>query len=115
MSEFQEPAFQTTTTAGTPRWVGLAVIALAALSVLGVGVGFAAFNQAKSVGQTAEASLKQTNDQLGQRLAKSEEINQQLQSDLKVVTDKLNVTESDLVSARKQTKVAVVTYDKKLN
>lgn len=113
MSEFQEPVYPTTTTS-TPRWVGLAVILLGVTSLLGVGVGWAALNQAKSVAQSTESSLKQSNDALGQRLAKSEEINQQLQSDLKVVTDKLNVTESDLMSARQQTKAAVVAYDKKL-
>jgi hypothetical protein len=113
MSEFQEPVYQTTT-ASTPRWVGLAVILLGATSLLGVGVGWTALNQAKSVGQSAESSLKQSNDALSQRLAKSEETNQQLQSDLKVVTDKLNVTESDLVAARQQTKAAVVAYDRKL-
>jgi chromosome segregation ATPase len=59
--------------------------------------------------------VKQANDTLGQRLAKAEDQNQQLQSDLKVVTDKLNVTQGDLLAARKQTKSAVVAYDKKLN
>jgi hypothetical protein len=113
MSEFQEPVYQTTTT-GTPRWVGLAVIILGATSLLGIGVGWAALNQAKGVAQSTETSLKQSNDALSQRLAKSEEINQQLQSDLKVVTDKLNVTQSDLMSARQQTKAAVVAYDRKL-
>jgi hypothetical protein len=58
--------------------------------------------------------LKQTNDALNQRLQKSEDVNQQLQSDLKVVTDKLNVTQSDLEAARKQTKVVAATYNKKL-
>jgi hypothetical protein len=71
-------------------------------------------NEAKSTGQTAQASLKQTNDALNQRLQKSEDVNQQLQSDLKVVTDKLNVTQSDLEAARKQTKVVAATYNKKL-
>src|SRR4029077_11786565 len=51
---------------------------------------------------------------LNQRLAKSEELNQQLESDLKVVTDKLNVTHEDLVTARKQSKTAVGAVDKKL-
>jgi len=115
MSEFQEPNYQTTTTVGTPRWVGLAVVVLGVISILGVGVGYTALNQAKSVGQASEASLKQTNDALSQRLAKSEEANQQLQSDLKVVTDKLNVTQSDLMAARQQSKSAVVAYDRKLN
>jgi hypothetical protein len=58
--------------------------------------------------------LKQQNDALGQRLAKAEDENQQLGSDLKVVTDKLNVTQSDLIAARKQNKAAAVTYNKKL-
>ncbi|MGA2811037.1 MAG: hypothetical protein ABSG16_06540 [Candidatus Acidiferrum sp.] len=113
MSEFQEPVYQSTTS-GTPRWIGLAVIVLAAISLAGLGLGWSALNQAKSVAQSSEASLKQSNDALSQRLAKAEESNQQLQSDLKVVTDKLDVTQSDLVAARKQSKQAVVAYDKKL-
>jgi len=113
MSEFQEPLNQGTT--GAPRWVGLAVAVLGGLSLLGLGVGWSALNQARSVEQTTQSSLKQANDSLGQRLAKTEEQNQQLQSDLKVVTNKLNVTQDELVAARKQTKASVVTYDKKLN
>jgi chromosome segregation ATPase len=58
--------------------------------------------------------LKQQNDALNQRLAKSDEQNQQLQSDLKVVTDKLNVTQEDLQRARQQAKQSVVAYNKKL-
>lgn len=53
MSEFQEPVYSASTTTGTPRWVGLAVILLGATSLLGVGVGWTALNQAKSVGQSA--------------------------------------------------------------
>jgi chromosome segregation ATPase len=114
MSEFQEPVYPSSTATGTPRWIGLAVILLAALSLAGVAVGWSALNQAKSVGQAAETSLKQSNDALSQRLAKAEETNQQLQSDLKVVTDKLDVTQADLLAARKQTKQVAVAYDKKL-
>ncbi len=112
MSEYQETNIQSTT--GTPRWVGLAVAVLGGVSLLGLGVGVSALSHANSVEQTTQASLKQQNDALAQRLAKDDEINQQLQSDLKVVTDKLNVTQSDLISARKQTKKSVVTVDKKL-
>lgn len=112
MSEFQEPISQSTT--GTPRWVGLAVAVLAGVSLLGLGVGWSAISHANSVEQSTQASLKQQNDALNQRLARSEEINQQLQSDLKVVTDKLNVTHADLVAARKQSRAAAVNYDKKL-
>jgi len=112
MSEFQETNIQSTAT--TPRWVGLAIAALGGLSLIGIGVGWSALNHAKSVEQSTQASLKQQNDALGQRLAKSDDQSQQLQSDLKVVTDKLNVTQDELISARKQSKAAVAAYDKKL-
>jgi chromosome segregation ATPase len=113
MSEFQETTIHSST--ATPRWVGLAIGALGAVSLLGIGIGVSALNQAKSVEQSTQASMKQQNDALTQRLSKSDEQNQQLQSDVKVVTSKLNVTQDELVSARKQSKVAVATYNKKLS
>jgi len=113
MNEYQETNIQSTT--GTPRWVGLAVAVLGGVSLLGLGVGVSALSHANSVETSTQASLKQQNDALAQRLAKDDEINQQLQSDLKVVTDKLNVTQADLIAARKASKSNVVTYDKKLN
>ncbi|HJZ65764.1 MAG TPA: hypothetical protein VKD70_15670 [Candidatus Acidoferrum sp.] len=112
MSEYQGSNFHSTT--GTPRWVGLAVGVLGGVSLLGLGVGISALSRSSSVETTTQASLKQQNDALTQRLAKEDEINQQLQSDLRVVTDKLNVTQGDLIAARKQSKSNVVTYDKKL-
>ena len=112
MSDFQDSTIAHTS--GTPRWVGLAVGVLAGISLLSLGVGWSALNQAKGIEQTTQASLKQSNDALTQKLAKDDEINQQLQSDLKVVTDKLNVTHADLVSARKQNKNATVAVDKKV-
>jgi small-conductance mechanosensitive channel len=107
--------FQDSSNSGTPRWVGLAVAVLGGISLLGLGVGWSALNQAKSTEQTTQATLKQSNDALTQRLAKEDEINQQLQSDLKVVTDKLNVTHADLVKARNQDKSATVAVDQKVN
>jgi small-conductance mechanosensitive channel len=107
--------FQDSSNTGTPRWVGLAVALLGGISLLGLGVGWSALNQAKSTEQTTQATLKQSNDVLTQRLAKEDEINQQLQSDLKVVTDKLNVTHADLVKARNQNKTATVAVDQKVN
>lgn len=112
MSEFQDSFHQTTT--GTPRWVGLAVGILGGISLIGLGLGFTAINQAKSAEQATQASLKQTNDALSQRLTKTEEQNQQLLSDLKLVTDKLNLTQDQLIAARKQTKATAVAYDQKL-
>jgi small-conductance mechanosensitive channel len=110
MSDFQDSA----NTTGTPRWVGLAVAVLGGISLLGLGVGWSALNQAKNIEQTTLANVKQSNDALAQRLAKEDEINQQLQSDLKVVTDKLKVTHADLVAARTQNKNATTAVDEKV-
>jgi hypothetical protein len=112
MSEFQEPIHHTT--AETPRWVGLAVALLGGVSLLGIGLGWSAINQTKGIQETTAASVKQSSDAIQQRLAKEEEINSQLQSDLKVVTDKLNLTQTQLVSARKANKASSVEVDKKL-
>jgi len=111
MSEFQE----TTTQAAAPRWVGLAIAALGATSLLGIGIGWSALNQGKTTEQNVQASVKQQNEALMQRLAKTDDENQQLQSDLKVVTNKLNVTQEELDRARKITKSSVVAYNKKLS
>ena len=112
MSDFQEPIHHTT--AETPRWVGLAVAVLGGVSLLGIGLGWSAINRTSGIQEATEASVKQQTDALQQRLAKSEEINAQLQSDLKVVTDKLNLTQTQLISARKANKATNVEVDKKL-
>lgn len=112
MSEFQE--FSHSTNSGTPRWVGLALGVLSGLSLIGLGLGWSALNQAKNLEQTTVAS-KQASEALSQRLAKEDEINQQLQSDLKVIADKLNVTQGELISARKQTKTATKAVDAKVD
>ncbi len=112
MSEFNDSPIAHTT--GTPRWVGLAVAVLGGLSLLGLGVGWSALNQARTVEQTTQANVKQANDALSQRLAKSDEINQQLQSDVKVVTDKLKLTQGELIAARKQNKNATTAVDQKV-
>jgi hypothetical protein len=112
MSEFQESA--NTNTTGTPRWVGLAVAVLGGISLLGLGVGLSALNQARSVEQSTQATVKQANEALAQRLAKADDINQQMQSDVKVVTDRLKLTQSELIAARKQNKNATTAVDQKV-
>jgi len=114
MSEFQDPIHQTVATTGAPRWIGLAVGILGAVSLLGLGVGWSALSHTNSIEQSTQATVKQANDAVSQRLAKEDEINQQLQSDLKVVTDKLNLTQTQLLAARKQNKATTVAVDKKL-
>jgi hypothetical protein len=112
MSEFQEPTSMHAT--GTPRWVGLAVAILGGISLLGLGVSWSALNQARSVEQSTQATVKQANDALSQRLAKADDINQQLQSDVRVVTDRLKLTQSELIAARKQNKNATTAVDQKV-
>src|SRR5207245_4985182 len=102
MSEFQESPNMHTV--GAPRGVGLAVAVLGGVSLISLGVGWSALNQARSIEQSTQATVKQTNEAVAQRLAKADDINQQLQSDVKVVTDKLNLTQGELIAARKQNK-----------
>jgi septation ring formation regulator EzrA len=116
MSEFQqsyqEPLHHTAT--GTPRWIGLAIAVLGGVSLVSLGVGYSALSHANSIEQATQASVKQANDALAQRLAKEDEVNQALQSDLKVVTDKLNLTQGELIAARKQNKTATAAVDQKV-
>jgi hypothetical protein len=74
MSEFQDTA--STNTTGAPRWVGLAVAVLGGISLLGLGVGWSALSQARNAEQSTQATVKQANEALAQRLAKADEINQ---------------------------------------
>src|SRR5215469_5695043 len=111
MSEFQDSSSHT----AMPRWVSLAIGLVGVASLVGIGLGFSAMNQSKSTEQGIQASLKQQNDALLQRLSKSDDVNQQLQSDLKVVTNKLNVTQDELDKARKQSKATGAGYSKKFN
>lgn len=90
---------------GTPRWMVLAVVALAAVSLLGLGVAWSAGNHAKSIEQSAaneNKALHQDLDVLNQRLAQEESSNAQLQGDLNVVTDHMKLTQGELAAARKQ-------------
>src|SRR4029077_17506279 len=96
----QEPA--------APRWIGIVVVALALVSFVGLGVGWAASNHAKALEQTLgtqhtqPTQVKQDEDVLGQRLAKAEDTNAQLQGELSVVTDKMKLTQIELTRAKAQ-------------
>jgi hypothetical protein len=90
-----------------PRWIGIAVVILAIVSLAALGVGWTASTRSHALEQslaTQTAQDKQTNDILNQRLAKAEDTNAQLQDELSVVTDKMKLTESELGRARSQTK-----------
>jgi uncharacterized coiled-coil protein SlyX len=93
---------------GTPRWVWLAVIVLAAVSVLGVGVGWNATTQAKRAEQALASQTGQNKlvgqdlQALNQRLTQAEEVNTQLQNELVAVTDKMKMTQGEVTTARRQ-------------
>jgi hypothetical protein len=102
---------------GTPRWLGIAVVVLAAVSLLALGIGWNASNHAKSAEQslaTDVKSLTQHQDVLSKRLEQSEEINAQLQGQLNVVTDRLKLTQGELSSSRKQAKQIREEYSRQM-
>lgn len=102
---------------GTPRWLGLAVVALAAVSLLALGVGWSASNHARDAQQAAQNDsklLRQNLDTVTQRLSQAEAINSQVQGDLSVVTDRLKLTQGELDKSRRQTTQIREQYSKQL-
>jgi hypothetical protein len=89
----------------TPRWVGLAVGILGAISLVALGVGWTASSRSAANEQNLAAQLQAANknaDVLGQRLAKAEDLNAQIQGELSVVSDKLKLTQQDAMRAKAQ-------------
>jgi chromosome segregation ATPase len=105
---------------GVPRWVWFAVVVLAAVSVLGLAVGWNATTQAKRaeqalISQTSQNKLVgQDLQALNQRLTQTEEVNTQLQNELVAVTDKLKMTQGEVTTARRQNGEIRDDYSKKL-
>jgi len=109
-----------TVESAAPRWVGIAVVALAALSVVSVGFGWTAWNTAKQ-GQVTNKDLidqihtfQESYAVLTKRLEKSEAANADLQADVGVVTDKLKLTQGELARARSQSKQIREEYAKQI-
>jgi hypothetical protein len=99
----QNPVHETS----TPRWIGLAVGILGAVSLVALGVGWTASSRSAANEQNLAAQLqtaKQNEDVMSQRLAKSEDLNAQIQGELSVVGDKLKLTQQDANRARAQAK-----------
>jgi hypothetical protein len=106
---------------GTPRWVWLAVIVLAAVSVVGLGVAWNATTQAKRAEQALARQTGQNKlvgqdlQALNQRLTQTEEVNTQLQNELVAVTDKMKMTQGEVTTARRQNGEIRDDYSKKLS
>ncbi len=107
-------------TEGAPRWLGLAVVGLAVLSLVGVGMAWNATSHAHDAEQALAAQSAQTKtfqqnqDQLTQRLAQAEQTNAQMQGELNLVGGKLKLTEGQVAAARNQVKQERADYTKKL-
>ena len=88
-------------------WQLPAIIVLGLIALGGLGVGWNASSKLDSTQQAVQASLKTTQQSVQQdmtslkdRLAQDEKANTDLQGDLKVVTDKLKITQGQLKKAR---------------
>jgi len=106
------------TTEGSPRWMGIAVVGLAILSLVGVGLAWNAGGHARDAEQALSAQSKtfqQTEDAISQRMGQAERTNAELQSEVNLVGDKLKLTEDQLATARNQVKQSRADYAKKLN
>lgn len=103
--------------AAAPRWVGIVVVVLAAVSLVALGVGWSAQQTAKSGQQALTAQVqtdKQTQSVLEQRLQQAEEANAQVQGQVNVITDRLKLTQGELSRARSQAKKIKADDDKQL-
>jgi hypothetical protein len=104
----------------TPRWIGLAVLVLAMVSLGALGVGWSATNRSRALEQnlsvlsTQAQETKQGDEVLVQRFAKAEDINAQLQGELSVVTERMKLTQAELNRGRVQTKQVKEDDDKQL-
>src|SRR5260221_9391388 len=105
-------------TEGSPRWMGIAVVGLAILSLVGVGLAWNAGGHARDAEQALAAqskTLQQSQDGLSQRMAQAERTNAELQAEVNLEGDKLKLTEAQLSTARSQVKQSRADYTKKLN
>jgi small-conductance mechanosensitive channel len=108
-------------TEGAPRWMGLAVVGLAVLSLVGVGMAWNATSHARDAEQalatqTAQTkTFQQNQEQITQRLAQAEQTNAQMQGELNLVGSKLKLTQGQVAAARNQVKQERADYTKKLS
>lgn len=90
---------------GAPRWVWFAIIALAAVSLLSLASSWNATMNANAARQAFNAqtkALQQNVDTLNRRLSQAEQKNAQLHGDLSSVTGRLQMTQSEINTARRQ-------------
>src|SRR5271168_5557497 len=91
----------------TPGWLLGVMAFLGIIAIVGLGFGWSASTKLDSTQQAVAAQLKTTQQSVQQdmaslkdRIAQDEKANTDLQGDLKVVTDKLKITQGQLKKAR---------------
>jgi chromosome segregation ATPase len=94
---------------GQPGWVIPAIVIVAILATIGLGVGWKGLSYAQesrhalnSDLQTLKQSYSKDVDSLQQRLTQNEKTNADLMGDLSVVTKHLQITQAQLKKARKE-------------
>lgn len=94
---------------GQPGWLIPAIILVALLAAIGVGVGWRGLSYAQDSRQalnndiqTVKQGYSKDVDALQQRLAQNEKTNADLMGDLSVVTKKLQITQGQLKKARQE-------------
>lgn len=105
-------------TESAPRWIGIAVVALAVLSITGLAIGWSASKHARQTENAFNSQLKSVqadSTKLSQRLTQAERTNAELQNDLTFVTDRLQITQGELTSTRRQTTQIRSEYSKKID
>ncbi|HKW64985.1 MAG TPA: hypothetical protein VJN89_20685 [Candidatus Acidoferrum sp.] len=92
---------------GSPAWQLPAIVVLGVIALGGLAFGWSASSKLDSTQQnvatqlkTTQGSIQQDMSSLKDRLAQDEKSNTDLQGDLKVVTDKLKITQGQLKKAR---------------
>jgi hypothetical protein len=114
----EEQAGMNTTGEGTPRWVGLALIVLAGISLVALGMGWNASTHAKGSEQALveqNKDLQQNVEMLNRRLAQAEQSSAEVQTEMNTVADHLKLTQGQLASTRQQTKQISSDYSQKLD
>jgi len=92
---------------GSPSWQLPAIVVLGLIALGGLAFGWSASSKLDSTQQAVASQLKTTQQSVQQdmsslkdRLAQDEKANTDLQGDLKVVTDKLKITQGQLKKSR---------------
>jgi chromosome segregation ATPase len=92
---------------GPPRWIVLAMAALAVLAVTGIFVGWRGSSYAQDSRQALTSDMQTMKQDYGrelgslqQRLAQAEKANTELRDEFQVVTKRLRITQGELKKAR---------------